>query len=116
MKRDILSDDQVLTGLAQYVSEQLVRSPTWADVCSAEQAVALARVMAESTGVPLAELTIAQVKEFKGKLRDGGRPNPRSSKMDKALQQLTVQRGYLAIQYFLDFRKDVLKVKKEGVR
>jgi hypothetical protein len=119
-----VDNENVLTAFRNYLAELIARIPRFADLCSADEGIAFALVMSETVGTPLAELTLAQIRQFKRKLRDGGRSNPFSSGMANevakplvmAQRKLTLQRGYLAIQYFLDFRKDVLKVKKGSVQ
>jgi hypothetical protein len=76
-------------------------------------------MMSESIGAQFAKLTLVQIKNFKRKLRTSGRTNPLSlglanetvKPLVMAQRKLTVQRGYLAIEYFLDFRKLLKKAR-----
>jgi hypothetical protein len=79
------------------------------DLCTAEQAVSIARLMAESIGSPLDGLTVARIKEFKRSLRNDARANPRLSEYQKALDALKLSRAFLGIEYFVSFRKHVLR-------
>ncbi|SRR5260370_22528734 len=87
------SDEQFLAKFRQYLSEHV---RTAVDVCSVEQGVSFARMMSETMSTPLAELTVAKIKEFKRNLR-----------RDARLQgSLRCHRAFLAIQYLIDFRKE----------
>lgn len=92
-----LSNEQILASFERYVSKH--PSQSFADLCSPEQAASFARLMSESTGLPLAKLTVATIKEFKPKLR----------RDVKLRGSLTLYRALLAVELFLAFKRDVLK-------
>jgi hypothetical protein len=99
-------NEEVLAMFRKYFSE---RPAVGADICSAEQAATFARMMSEITGTPLSELTIAKIKAFKRKLRDGARPDPRWSELTKRERSMELHRMFLAIEFFLSFRRDMLE-------
>ncbi len=75
--------------------------------------------MSDTIGVPLAELKVSQIKDLLRTVRREGRANPLSAGLANEVakplvmwqRKLTVQRARLAIEYFLEFRRDVLKAK-----
>ncbi|SRR6266404_581427 len=112
--RKNLDNAEVLARFRKYSSEKLV-GQSYADpsdplhICSFDEAVSVVRLMSDDIGVPLAELKISQIKEFIRNLRKGGRADPWSSELVKVQRTLTVQRVRLAIEFFLDFRREGLK-------
>jgi hypothetical protein len=123
MKRqDSLDNEEVLAIFRDYLA---MRPPkpvvlSMLTVMSVEDAVSVVRIFSEFISpFPLRDSTVAEIKEFKRGTRVLGKDR-RLSPLQKAEDSLRTHCVLLAMELFLCFRKDCLKVKsiqqKESVR